>query len=153
MAVAVGSEHENEEHKHHHDINDQHAESHHHSDHSDVAVVSGVLLLGFFVFFAAEKLASCQVSSKDKEDQKEDDTKHQHHQHQHAPVLSRISVTAWLNILADSMHNFTDGLAVGASFGAKSSQTMALATFLSVLFHEIPHEIGDFSMLVEGGLS
>ena len=30
---------------------------------------------------------------------------------------------------------------------------MALATAVSVFFHEIPHEIGDFSVLIKSGLS
>ena len=28
-----------------------------------------------------------------------------------------------------------------------------MATFISVIFHEIPHEIGDFTILVQNGLS
>ena len=45
------------------------------------------------------------------------------------------------------MHNFTDGLALGASF-AGSSPGLGVATFLSVLAHELPHEVawaGTFS--------
>ena len=38
------------------------------------------------------------------------------------------------------MHNFTDGIALGASFA--SGKGLAMATLLSVLFHEIPHELG-----------
>ncbi|KAI6210148.1 Histidine-rich membrane protein KE4-like protein 2 [Aphelenchoides besseyi] len=30
--------------------------------------------------------------------------------------VSRLKVAAWLNMIADAMHNFTDGLAIGASF-------------------------------------
>jgi zinc transporter ZupT len=31
-------------------------------------------------------------------------------------------------------------------------QGLALATFLSVLLHEVPHELGDFAILVQNGL-
>jgi solute carrier family 39 (zinc transporter), member 7 len=58
--------------------------------------------------------------------------------------------SGWLNLLADGMHNFTDGIAVGASFA--SGRGLAQATVLSVIFHEIPHEIGDFSILLQAGL-
>mmetsp|Transcript_21082 Transcript_21082/g.47554 ORF Transcript_21082/g.47554 Transcript_21082/m.47554 type:complete len:144 (+) Transcript_21082:84-515(+) len=47
------------------------------------------------------------------------------------------------------MHNFTDGIAIGASFvGGKS---LGIATFVSVLAHELPHEIGDFAILIQNG--
>ena len=70
-------------------------------------------------------------------------------------LLSQLQPAGWLNLLADSMHNFTDGLAIGASFSIASGTAgkgLATATVLSVLFHEIPHEIGDFSILVGSGL-
>ena len=61
-----------------------------------------------------------------------------------------LHATGWLNLLADSMHNFTDGIALGAAFA--SGRGLAFATFLSVIFHEVPHEIGDFAILVQSGL-
>jgi zinc transporter 7 len=72
--------------------------------------------------------------------------------------------TVWLNLAADAMHNFTDGLAIGAAFSISSTTTEdasvlslmqsrgGLAT-LSILFHEIPHELGDFAILVKNGFS
>jgi zinc transporter 7 len=49
------------------------------------------------------------------------------------------------------MHNFTVDVAIGASFAA--GRGLGFATFLSVIFHEIPHEIGDFTVLVQSGLT
>ena len=66
-------------------------------------------------------------------------------------MFSKLQGSGWLNLLADSLHNFTDGIAIGASFA--SGQGLAMATFISVIFHEIPHEIGDFTILVQNGLS
>ncbi|KAI1707128.1 ZIP zinc transporter domain-containing protein [Ditylenchus destructor] len=55
-----------------------------------------------------------------------------------------IRVAAYLNFVADFMHNVTDGLAIGASFIAGSTVGFV---------HEIPHEIGDFAILVQSGCS
>jgi zinc and cadmium transporter len=56
-----------------------------------------------------------------------------------------------LTLLVDSVHNFIDGMLIGASY--LISIPIGLATTLAVVFHEIPHEIGDFALLVHGGLS
>jgi len=53
-------------------------------------------------------------------------------------------------ISVDAAHNFIDGLLIGASYAV--SVPMGLATTLAVVLHEIPHEIGDFAVLVHGGL-
>lgn len=65
------------------------------------------------------------------------------------PVL--LGSGGWLNLVADFMHNFTDGIAIGASFAGGTS--LGMATTLSVFFHEIPHEIGDFTILLQNGFS
>ena len=64
-------------------------------------------------------------------------------------LLGGIKPGAWLNLLADAAHNFTDGLAIGATCQSGTG----LATMLAVLFHEIPHEVGDFAILVQQGFS
>lgn len=43
--------------------------------------------------------------------------------------------------LGDAVHNFADGLAVGAAF--LSSWKTGLATSLAVFCHEVPHELGE----------
>ncbi|XXQ31834.1 ZIP Zinc transporter [Plasmodiophora brassicae] len=64
---------------------------------------------------------------------------------------SHFAVAAYLNLAADFAHNFTDGLAVGASFNANSR--LGFITVLAIVLHEIPHEIGDFAILLQAGVS
>ncbi|KAG8192329.1 hypothetical protein JTE90_002149 [Oedothorax gibbosus] len=62
-----------------------------------------------------------------------------------------IMVAGYLNLAADFMHNFTDGLAIGASYIAGSG--IGLITTMTILLHEVPHEIGDFAILIQSGCS
>lgn len=62
-----------------------------------------------------------------------------------------IKLSAYLNLIADFTHNITDGLAISASFYI--SKNVGATTCLAVFFHEIPHEVGDFALLIQGGFS
>lgn len=62
---------------------------------------------------------------------------------------SDIKVSGYLNLAADFTHNFTDGLAIGASFLV--SPAVGAVTTFTILLHEVPHEIGDFAILVQSG--
>lgn len=74
-----------------------------------------------------------------------------------APRLARtdsqspgdIKVAGYLNLAADFAHNFTDGLAIAASYLA--GRNVGIVTTITVLFHEVPHEIGDFAILIQSG--
>jgi hypothetical protein len=39
--------------------------------------------------------------------------RHQHHGHSHGDVPSNVASVAWMVIMGDGLHNFTDGLAIG----------------------------------------
>ncbi|KAF3932125.1 hypothetical protein ABW20_dc0107430 [Dactylellina cionopaga] len=67
-----------------------------------------------------------------------------------APGMS-IKVSSYLNMAADFSHNITDGLAIAASFYA--GPTVGATTTVAVFFHEIPHEVGDFALLIQGGFT
>ena len=56
---------------------------------------------------------------------------------------------AIMNLMGDSVHNFIDGLIIGASY--LTSLQVGIATTLAVMLHEIPQEIGDFGVLIHGG--
>ena len=52
--------------------------------------------------------------------------------------FGRMAATGWLNMMADTMHNFTDGIAIGVAYNS-NNPSLAFATTLSVMVHEIPH--------------
>jgi len=54
-----------------------------------------------------------------------------------------------LNLIADAIHNFLDGVAIVSAF--KIDTTLGIIVFLSVVFHELPQELGDFSILLYSG--
>lgn len=62
-----------------------------------------------------------------------------------------IKLSAYLNLIADFTHNITDGLALSSSFYA--SPGLGATTTMAVFFHEIPHEVGDFALLIQSGFS
>lgn len=66
-------------------------------------------------------------------------------------VSPSIRLSAYLNLVADFTHNITDGLALSSSFYA--SPTLGATTTVAVFFHEIPHEVGDFALLIQSGFS
>ncbi|OMH86226.1 Zinc transporter SLC39A7 [Zancudomyces culisetae] len=63
----------------------------------------------------------------------------------------QVQYSAYMNLIADASHNFTDGLALSASFYV--SPAAGLSTFVAVFMHEIPHELGDFAILIQSGFS
>ncbi|XP_008068426.1 zinc transporter ZIP5 [Carlito syrichta] len=72
---------------------------------------------------------------------------HQGHSHGHGGGAN----ITWMVLLGDGLHNLTDGLAIGAAFSDGFSS--GLSTTLAVFCHELPHELGDFAMLLQAGLS
>merc|ERR1711874_798868 len=60
-------------------------------------------------------------------------------------------IIGYLNLLANCIDNFIHGLAVASSFLA--SFKMGLITTFAILIHEIPHEVGDFAILLKSGFS
>lgn len=91
-----------------------------------------LVLIGIIIFFALEKFLRwrhCHMITSD--------------EHPH-PVVT-------MNLIGDAVHNFIDGLVIGASYLV--SIPLGLTTTVAVILHEIPQEIGDFGILVYGKLS
>lgn len=91
-----------------------------------------LLCAGILIFFILEKFVRwrhCHIPTS------------QEHPH---PMVT-------MNLIGDLVHNFIDGLIIGASYSV--SIPIGLATTLAVIMHEIPQEIGDFGVFIHGGLS
>jgi len=88
------------------------------------------LLVSFVLFFLLEKLILCRHCS--------DGNNHEH------PL-------GYLNLIGDGVHNFLDGLIVAGAF--LTSPILGLTVSLAVLFHEVPHKLGDFGILLHAGFS
>ncbi|XP_068607820.1 metal cation symporter ZIP8 [Brachionichthys hirsutus] len=65
--------------------------------------------------------------------------------------ISSIKTVAWMITLSDALHNFIDGLAIGASFTV--SLLTGFSTSVAIVCEEFPHELGDFVILLNAGMS
>jgi zinc transporter ZupT len=54
-------------------------------------------------------------------------------------------------LLSDCIHNCIDGLAIGVAYAA--SPLIGLATTIAIILHEIPHELGNFAILIFCGFT
>lgn len=64
-------------------------------------------------------------------------------------LLDFSQVIGYLNLIANGIDNFAHGLAVAGSFMV--SYKTGVLTTTAILIHEIPHEIGDFAILLKSG--
>lgn len=95
-----------------------------------------IILLGILTSFALEKIIHwhhCHVLPSDDHD----------HSHHHSVGI--------LSLIGDVIHNFIDGLIVAAAFLV--STEVGIATTIAVILHEIPHEIGNFAILIHSGFT
>ncbi len=58
---------------------------------------------------------------------------------------------ARMNLLGDGVHNFVDGVLIASSFLV--DPTLGIATTIAIVLHEIPQEISDIAVLIQGGFS
>lgn len=131
---------------------------HHHDEHSENKrnILVGIsLFAGLFLFYASDKIMRTFVG----------EGSHQHHHHHHDKEVvvkenqkkkkkkssPKIQASTYLNLLADFTHNLTDGIAMAASFYA--SPAVGATTTVAVFFHEIPHEVSDYAILLKSGFS
>lgn len=71
-----------------------------------------------------------------------------HHDHDHKGGVE-CATSVPLVIMGDTIHNFIDGVAIAAAYLVNPG--LGLVAAVSTLLHEIPHEIGDFGILLKAG--
>jgi zinc and cadmium transporter len=69
--------------------------------------------------------------------------------HAHSVEVDGKQPVTYLILLADGLHNFIGGLAIGASFIV--STEVGIVTWIAAAAHEVPQELGDFGILIRGG--
>ena len=99
---------------------------------TNVPLTAAYILFGVLIFYALEAFL------------------HWHHEHRNQ-VANPVHPMAYINLLADGLHNFVDGLVIGASYLAGAP--VGVATTLAVALHEIPQELGDFGVLMRAGFT
>jgi len=77
--------------------------------------------------------------------------KYLHWQHCHEGATCKTHAFTYLNLVGDGFHNFFDGMIISASFIV--SFKLGFITTLAIILHEIPHELGNFAVLVYGGFT
>ncbi|KAF5400379.1 Metal cation transporter ZIP family [Paragonimus heterotremus] len=65
--------------------------------------------------------------------------------------LGRLDPVVWMIVIGDGLHNFMDGLSIGAGF--MNDLRLGLSVTLAVLCEELPHELGDIAILLQSGMS
>ncbi|KAK6110617.1 ZIP Zinc transporter family protein [Brugia pahangi] len=64
---------------------------------------------------------------------------------------SAIKTVAWMIVFGDGLHNFIDGVSIGAAFS--ESLLSGLSVSVSVFAEEFPHELGDVAILLNAGMN
>lgn len=90
------------------------------------------LMVGFFLFFLIERVLFWH-----------------HHSHSEDVHTDQKPIVP-LIIIGDALHNFIDGTVIAGTF--LISPALGAATAIAVFFHEIPQEIGDFSIMIHNGM-
>jgi len=106
----------------------------------DARALGWVLLAGILGFFLLEKLALIHHTHHHEGDE------HHHHQGHDAQEAGRGGLPI---LVGDAFHNFADGVVIAAAF-LVDWRAGVLAT-AAVMAHEIPHEVGDFMILLNAG--
>ena len=110
---------------------------------NELLICWGILFLFFF-----EKIISfIEYNNSKKLNINKEEHEHYAHDHIHKHNQSNIIIS----LVGDFIHNLTDGMAIGAGFNKNIKVGVNLS--LSIFFHEIPHEIGDFSYLLKQNMS
>ncbi|KAK6191891.1 hypothetical protein SNE40_003470 [Patella caerulea] len=67
------------------------------------------------------------------------------------PGQKAVSTVAWMVLIGDALHNFVDGLSIGAAFTENIYTGVSVS--IAVVCEELPHELGDIAILLHSGMS
>jgi zinc and cadmium transporter len=115
------------------------------------------LLGGLLLFFVLEKLVLwrhchadvCEVHVNPEPHAHAHGHNH-HHGHNHAHDQRRDQASAMLILIGDGFHNVLDGVLIAAAF--MTDVHLGVVTAMAVCAHEIPQEVGDLAILLNGGM-
>lgn len=100
-------------------------------------------LVGILIFFVVEKLLLWHHHASVEEEKADPD--HTQPAHIDAPAVRGKHIRP-LILFGDGLHNFLDGVSLAIAFSV--SWRLGLLTALTVFFHEVPHNISDFAVLL-----
>jgi zinc and cadmium transporter len=109
---------------------------------SNSTSISVAIIVGILLFFVLEKFLLWHHNHG--EDAEEAIHGHEHDHTQVKPL-------GYMVLFSDGIHNFIDGLIIGASYFI--SIEVGIATTIAISLHEIPQEIGDFGVLLHAGFT
>lgn len=89
------------------------------------------VIVGFVIFFILEKYL--------------------YWRHCHKGGSCEIHPVSYLNLIGDTVHNFMDGIFIGASFFVDIK--IGIVSTIAIALHEVPQELGDFGVLLYSGFS
>ena len=72
-----------------------------------------------------------------------------HHNDSRHNYKKDLSSSSWIVVVGDTIHNFIDGVAIAAAYLINPG--LGIITTASTFLHEVPHEIGDFGILLKTG--
>ncbi|MBA3563836.1 MAG: ZIP family metal transporter [Gammaproteobacteria bacterium] len=101
--------------------------------------IGATVLGGILIFFLLEKLVLWRHCHLDECEAHGPQERH------------RAAASGTLILVGDGIHNLLDGMLIAAAF--LTDVHLGIVTALAVIAHEIPQEVGDLAVLLNGGMS
>ncbi|EDV20766.1 uncharacterized protein TRIADDRAFT_50931 [Trichoplax adhaerens] len=95
--------------------------------------------IGLWAIFGIVFFMLCEKIFPEGEDEANDDEE------------AEAKTSGYLNLLANVVDNFTHGLAVAGGYAL--GVNVGICTTAAILLHEVPHEVGDFAILLKSGFT
>lgn len=109
--------------------------------------ISLLILCGIYLFFMVERFLKIFIEYK----KHKQECKHEHQIDFKPGQDSAIATVAWMIVFGDGLHNFIDGLSIGAAFN--ESILTGISISVAVICEELPHELGDLAVLLNSGMT